>query len=162
MLPNSTKWTKLQLILKHMRILLIYGLFVNVLLSYIRYRTFQGFVCLMQVSTRREDFIIDTLALRQHLHILNSSFTNPNIVKVLHGSDGGIYFSHSFLLIFIHSTEDILWLQRDFGIYVVNLFDTGQVRISNGECRTVLMSCSGITRVRIPKFWLGLSVEVLL
>lgn len=55
-----------------------------------RHRTFQGFVCLMQISTRREDFIIDTLALRQHMHILNSSFTNPKIVKVLHGSDGGI------------------------------------------------------------------------
>ena len=44
----------------------------------------------MQVSTRREDFIVDTLALRQHMHILNTSFTNPRIVKVLHGSDGGI------------------------------------------------------------------------
>ena len=31
------------------------------------------------------------------------------IVKVLHGSNW-----------------DVLWLQRDFGIYVVNLFDTGQ------------------------------------
>lgn len=31
------------------------------------------------------------------------------IVKVLHGSD-----------------SDIVWLQRDFGIYVANLFDTGQ------------------------------------
>lgn len=31
------------------------------------------------------------------------------VVKVLHGSD-----------------SDIVWLQRDFGIYVANLFDTGQ------------------------------------
>lgn len=31
------------------------------------------------------------------------------VVKVLHGADW-----------------DILWLQRDFGIYVANLFDTGQ------------------------------------
>jgi exosome complex exonuclease RRP6 len=45
-------------------------------------RTYQGFTCLMQLSTRDEDFIVDTLELRQHLHILNSSFTNPNIVKV--------------------------------------------------------------------------------
>jgi len=73
------------------------------------YRTFQGFVCLMQISTREEDFIIDTLALRSHLHLLNSVFTDPRIVKVLHGSD-----------------SDILWLQRDFGIYIVNLMDTGQ------------------------------------
>lgn len=46
------------------------------------YRSYQGFVCLMQISTRTEDFIVDTLALRKHIHILNSSFTNPKIVKV--------------------------------------------------------------------------------
>lgn len=73
------------------------------------YRTFQGFVCLMQISTRGQDYLIDTLELRDHLYILNSSFTNPKIVKVMHGSDC-----------------DILWLQRDFSLYLVNLFDTGQ------------------------------------
>jgi exosome complex exonuclease RRP6 len=45
-------------------------------------RSFQGFSCLIQVSTRNEDFIIDALALRSHLHILNRSFSNPQIVKV--------------------------------------------------------------------------------
>lgn len=73
------------------------------------YRSFQGFVCLMQVSTRKSDYIIDTLELRQHMQCLNVVFTDPNIVKVMHGADW-----------------DITWLQRDFGIYVVNLFDTGQ------------------------------------
>jgi len=68
-----------------------------------------GFVCLMQVSTRTEDFLVDTLSLRSHIHILNSSFTDPKIVKVFHGAD-----------------SDIVWLQKDFGVYVVNLFDTGQ------------------------------------
>ncbi|KAI8913114.1 ribonuclease H-like domain-containing protein [Powellomyces hirtus] len=71
------------------------------------YRSFQGFVCLAQISTRTEDFIIDTLAVRSKMHILNSSFTNPDIVKVFHGAE-----------------SDIQWLQRDFGLYVVNLFDT--------------------------------------
>src|SRR5690606_39095909 len=73
------------------------------------YRSFQGFVCLMQVSTRKEDFLIDTLALRAHMPLLAPVFANPAIVKVFHGAD-----------------SDIAWLQRDFGIYVVNLFDTGQ------------------------------------
>ncbi|CAH3037744.1 unnamed protein product [Porites lobata] len=73
------------------------------------YRSFQGFCCLMQISTRNHDYLIDTLELRHELHILNDSFTNPNILKVLHGAD-----------------MDIGWLQRDFGIYVVNMFDTGQ------------------------------------
>lgn len=46
------------------------------------YRSYQGLTCLMQVSTRDEDFVVDTLALRHHMHILNSSFTNEKIVKV--------------------------------------------------------------------------------
>ncbi|KAL8564918.1 hypothetical protein ACOMHN_019821 [Nucella lapillus] len=79
------------------------------------YRTFQGFVCLMQVSTRTQDFIVDTLALRADMHRLNEVFTDPQITKVFHGAD-----------------SDIAWLQRDFGVYVVNMFDTGQAaRILN-------------------------------
>ncbi|XP_029212610.2 LOW QUALITY PROTEIN: exosome component 10-like [Acropora millepora] len=73
------------------------------------YRSFQGFCCLMQISTRDHDYLIDVLELRTELHILNDSFTNPHILKVFHGAD-----------------MDIGWLQRDFGIYVVNMFDTGQ------------------------------------
>lgn len=73
-------------------------------------RSFQGFVCLMQISTRDEDFIVDTLALRGVIHkYMYNIFTDGNIVKVLHGAD-----------------RDVQWLERDFGIYVVNLFDTGQ------------------------------------
>ena len=51
-------------------------------LEYHNYRTFAGFVCLMQISTRAEDFIVDTLSLREELEDLNEVFTNPNIVKV--------------------------------------------------------------------------------
>lgn len=47
-----------------------------------RYRSFNGFVCLMQVSTRHEDFIVDTLLLREELEELNEIFTDPNIIKV--------------------------------------------------------------------------------
>lgn len=73
------------------------------------YRTYQGFTCLMQISTRNADYIIDTLHLREKLHILNEIFTNPAVVKVFHGAD-----------------SDIPWLQRDLGLYVVNMFDTYQ------------------------------------
>nr|XP_033777865.1 exosome component 10 isoform X2 [Geotrypetes seraphini] len=73
------------------------------------YRSFLGLTCLMQVSTRTEDFIIDTLALRSDMYILNECFTDPNVVKVLHGAD-----------------SDIEWLQKDFGLYLVNIFDTHQ------------------------------------
>lgn len=73
------------------------------------FRTYQGLTCLMQISTRDEDYLLDTIFLKDDLYVLNTSFTNPKIVKVMHGADC-----------------DILWLQRDFGIYIVNLFDTGQ------------------------------------
>ena len=73
------------------------------------YRSFQGITCLLQISTRTQDFVIDAIKLRGELHRLNKSFTDPNIVKVFHGADC-----------------DVLWLQRDFGVYVVNLFDTSR------------------------------------
>lgn len=46
------------------------------------YRSFLGITCLMQISTREEDFIIDTLELRGEMYILNEAFTDPAIVKV--------------------------------------------------------------------------------
>ncbi|ETN62570.1 exosome component 10 [Anopheles darlingi] len=73
------------------------------------YRTFQGFTCLMQLSTRKKDYIVDTLALRDELHVLNEVFTDPRKLKVLHGA-----------------ISDIEWLQRDLGLYLVNMFDTGE------------------------------------
>eukprot|EP01012_Entosiphon_sulcatum_P019639 TRINITY_DN2454_c0_g1_i1.p1 TRINITY_DN2454_c0_g1~~TRINITY_DN2454_c0_g1_i1.p1 ORF type:complete len:696 (-),score=95.75 TRINITY_DN2454_c0_g1_i1:17-2083(-) len=71
------------------------------------YRSYQGFTCVMQISTRTEDFVIDTLELREHMHILAPIFANPKVVKVFHGA-----------------SHDIEWLQRDFGIFVVNLWDS--------------------------------------
>lgn len=71
------------------------------------YRSYLGFTCLIQISTRSQDFIVDAIILREHLQRLNSSFADPSKVKVFHGAD-----------------SDIKWLQRDFGVYVVNLFDT--------------------------------------
>lgn len=73
------------------------------------YRTFQGLTCLLQISTMNADYIVDTLELWEQLSCLNEVFCNPNIVKILHGAD-----------------KDIEWLQRDFGIYIVNMFDTYQ------------------------------------
>ncbi|CAM9686281.1 unnamed protein product, partial [Phaeothamnion confervicola] len=73
------------------------------------WRSFQGLTCLMQLSTRERDFVIDTLALRLRMRRLLPAFTDPDVVKVLHGAD-----------------SDVLWLQRDLGLYLVNLFDTGQ------------------------------------
>ncbi|KFY23961.1 hypothetical protein V493_05527 [Pseudogymnoascus sp. VKM F-4281 (FW-2241)] len=71
-------------------------------------RSYIGLVSLMQISTRKKDWIVDTLKpWRQDLQVLNEVFTDPKILKVLHGA---------FM--------DILWLQRDLGLYIVGLFDT--------------------------------------
>ncbi|CCK72976.1 exosome nuclease subunit RRP6 KNAG_0M01230 [Huiozyma naganishii CBS 8797] len=71
------------------------------------YRSYYGIVCLMQISTRDTDYLVDTIALRDELHILNQVFTDPMVTKVFHGA---------FM--------DIIWLQRDLGLYIVSLFDT--------------------------------------
>lgn len=85
------------------------------------YRTFLGITCLMQISSRTKDYIIDTIALRDELHTLNDIFTNPSIVKVFHGSDC-----------------DVEWLQRDLSLYVVNMFDTHQAAKRLGMARLSL------------------------
>ena len=48
--------------------------------------------------------------------LLRSVFANPAICKVFHGAD-----------------SDILWLQQEFHIYVVNLFDTARHPGTVGE-----------------------------
>ncbi|KAG9134684.1 hypothetical protein Leryth_001009 [Lithospermum erythrorhizon] len=87
-------------------------------LEHNQYRSFQGLTCLMQISTRSEDFVIDTLKLKVQIGpYLREFFKDPTKRKVLHGAD-----------------HDVLWLQRDFGIYICNMFDTGQAsRVMNLE-----------------------------
>jgi hypothetical protein len=47
------------------------------------YRSFQGFVCLMQLSTRKEDFVVDTIALRDYVGpMLGPIFADSSILKV--------------------------------------------------------------------------------
>lgn len=72
-------------------------------------RSFLGFTALIQISTQEEDFLVDTIALHDVMSILRPVFSNPDICKVFHGAD-----------------NDVLWLQRDFHIYVVNMLDTAK------------------------------------
>ncbi|VDN04061.1 unnamed protein product [Thelazia callipaeda] len=93
--------------LEKLREILNMGTEFSVDLEHNWHRSFLGLTCLVQISTRTADYIIDPFPLWNDMHILNEPFTNPNILKVFHGPE-----------------SDILWLQRDFGIYVVNMFDT--------------------------------------
>ncbi|KAJ2559939.1 exosome nuclease subunit [Coemansia sp. RSA 1933] len=76
-------------------------------LEHHNYRSFQGFTCLVQISTRSRDYVVDAIAVREWLDCLNRVTADPQKIKVFHGAE-----------------SDILWLQRDFGVYVVGLFDT--------------------------------------
>eukprot|EP00770_Monocercomonoides_exilis_P001278 MONOS_16813.1-p1 / transcript=MONOS_16813.1 / gene=MONOS_16813 / organism=Monocercomonoides_exilis_PA203 / gene_product=exosome component 10-like / transcript_product=exosome component 10-like / location=Mono_scaffold00021:28258-31837(+) / protein_length=1133 / sequence_SO=supercontig / SO=protein_coding / is_pseudo=false len=123
------------------------------------YHSYRGYTCLIQISSRKTDYIVDVLSpalswkrkatkqeieeARQKINqsvasssseqvaafdssstsaasngqvisaffspltVLNRVFANPSILKVFHGA---------------HS--DVQWLQRDFSLYLVNMFDT--------------------------------------
>lgn len=72
------------------------------------FRTYTGLVSLMQISTRTQDWIVDTLKPWRHkLQVLNQVFADPSILKVFHGAH-----------------MDIIWLQRDLGLYINGTFDT--------------------------------------
>lgn len=93
------------------------------------YRTYRGFLCLMQISTREEDFIIDLLVpnVRDSIgNALGEIFSDPEIVKVrLPNSRALLYSIKSYEFQVFHGAEsDIVWLQQDFNIFVVGLFDT--------------------------------------
>ncbi|CAJ1349017.1 unnamed protein product [Effrenium voratum] len=90
-------------------------------------RSYRGFVCLIQVSTRNKDFLVDPFDIFEQMHLLNEIFSDPRILKVLHGAD-----------------RDVMWLQRDFSVYLVNMFDTGlatrQLRLQGGYSLANLVS----------------------
>lgn len=71
--------------------------------------SFLGFTALMQISTFSNDYLVDTIALHDDMELLRPAFANPQICKVFHGAD-----------------SDNMWLQRDFHLYIVNLFDTAR------------------------------------
>lgn len=80
------------------------------------YRSYHGLLSLMQISTREKDWIVDTLRPWRHrLEVLNEVFADPKILKVFHGA---------FM--------DIIWLQRDLGLYIVGLFDTYHASVALG------------------------------
>jgi ribonuclease D len=63
-------------------------------------------VCLIQISTTRHDYLVDSIALND-LQPLSTFFTNPHIEKVFHAAE-----------------YDINCLHRDYGFQFQYLFDT--------------------------------------
>eukprot|EP01016_Furgasonia_blochmanni_P057236 TRINITY_DN9901_c0_g1_i1.p1 TRINITY_DN9901_c0_g1~~TRINITY_DN9901_c0_g1_i1.p1 ORF type:complete len:228 (-),score=33.96 TRINITY_DN9901_c0_g1_i1:187-870(-) len=81
-----------------------------------------GFVCLVQISSFKKDYIIDALRLRATLgKVLGPVFASSDIVKIFHGCD-----------------NDLKWLKNDFDVDVVNMFDTSRAYLTaEGEKFTV-------------------------
>lgn len=67
---------------------------------------YQGRVCLIQLSTRQHDYIIDPLAF-DDMSALDDVFAAPEVEVVFHAAD-----------------QDIAMLKRDFDFTFVNVFDT--------------------------------------
>ena len=68
--------------------------------------TFDSLSCLLQVCSGGHTYIVDLLALHDHMHLLKPAFEDPRILKVFHG--GG---------------ADVQWLQQ-LGLFPVHVLDT--------------------------------------
>eukprot|EP00388_Colpodella_angusta_P024297 GDKJ01063517.1.p1 GENE.GDKJ01063517.1~~GDKJ01063517.1.p1 ORF type:complete len:659 (-),score=156.45 GDKJ01063517.1:54-2030(-) len=99
-------------------------------------KSFKGFTCLIQLSTRSNDYLIDPFNM---FHCLGKHFnqitTDPKILKVFHGSD-----------------HDIMWLQRDFGVYIVGMFDTFRAAQR-------LLVTSGFSLANLLKIYCGVELN---
>lgn len=67
---------------------------------------FREQVCLVQISSAQEDYLIDPLVLKD-LSALAPIFSNPKVEKIFHAAE-----------------YDLICLRRDFGFSFANLFDT--------------------------------------
>ncbi len=67
---------------------------------------YRGQTCLIQLSTREEDFVIDPLLIND-VNSLAEIFSNPKIEKIFHAAE-----------------YDLICLKRDFDFDVHNVFDT--------------------------------------
>ena len=90
------------------------------------YYSFHGVVCLLQIGVpaKGETYLVDAIALRKHVgRCLHTVLESDRILKVVHGAG-----------------NDVLWLQRDFSIFLVNIFDTEQASKTLGREKSSLAS----------------------
>ncbi|KAL0246715.1 hypothetical protein GEMRC1_007926 [Eukaryota sp. GEM-RC1] len=98
-------------------------------------RSFYGFVCLMSITMDNEDYLLDTVALRTYMHLLLEPFTNPNLLKVM-----------------FYCENSLPHLQKDFGLYMVNLMDLHQaVNILNFKENSLSKLVKKHFSVELPK-----------
>lgn len=90
-----------------------------------------GFVCTLQISTYKNDFIIDTLMLHEDVKIhLRNLFESVKYLKIFHaGTD-----------------SDIKWLKKDFGFNTMNVFDTSKASMIMQNNMTQAISLKNIVK----------------
>ncbi|HDM75665.1 MAG TPA: hypothetical protein ENG51_04250 [Deltaproteobacteria bacterium] len=82
------------------------------------YYSYQDRICIIQISTQEEDYIVDNIALK-NIEALRTIFENRKIEKIFHDC-----------------TNDIAGLKADFGFHCKNIFDTAIAwRMISGEHR---------------------------
>ena len=64
-------------------------------------------LCLMQVSTDRQDWIIDPFALGDDMQMMSPLLSNPDIIKIFHAAE-----------------FDLMIIKKDMGVEVKGIFDT--------------------------------------
>lgn len=79
------------------------------------FRSYKGFICLAQVATATEIYVIDAMLLRHRMQELEF-FSNPDVLKIMHGS-----------------APAIAWLHRDYNLPVNSVIDTHCVASHLGE-----------------------------
>jgi ribonuclease D len=85
-------------------------------------------VCLLQISTFEQDYIIDPIA-APDLSVLSGFFEDPKIEKIFHAAE-----------------YDLLCLKRDFGFRVRGLFDT------HAACRSLGYKECGLNALLVREF----------
>ena len=93
------------------------------------YRTYLGITCLIQISTKSKDFLVDPFPLWSDLPLLNEITADPAIVKVIMMIMMMMIMMMMIMMMKVmHGCDsDVDWLQRDFSLYLRNVFDTHQV-----------------------------------
>jgi ribonuclease D len=73
-------------------------------------KSFHGFVCTVQISAPGMDVLIDAL--------------QPQVRAVLGSRLGPLFIDSRKLKVLHAATNDVRWLHANFGLFIVNLFDT--------------------------------------
>lgn len=111
------------------------------------FRTYTGLVSLMQVSTRDQDWIVDTLKPWRHkLEVLNEVFADPNIVKVLYPR----YHVQASVLMTLRSSTVRIWTWCGYNEISVSMSTGYSIHISHASSSPIPGAVLPISSPTLP------------